>query len=483
MLIERARQRSSKPYYYGDIARALGLTTSTEDHRNQLSKVLGEIAEFEHRQGRPLLSAIVTYDPSGKSNSDFYAGGDSIHGPGLYNIAEQLGIGSKKELMNRNFGIEEMKFSFKFWKDDTNYQRFADIPSNGLPFFTQEEIHAFSQVVDTPYAPSTSEHQVIKEEVIHSLLDKTKYWSEQIVDRFPGFRFHFKRNTWTQLSRKHKQTFKHYLWSRIFREGHTPNVIFVVGIEGKVPGLYAKLEALSEGKHSLPSHQLDIFRRECPPEAGWWQVHVNDIADYDWDRLLRESTAFIERYVADYDRIQRLINNAGDAQTRIEDDNQLVPGELPEGIDAWTPNERIFNGRDVDYEQEARERKSLGDSGESLVLSTESKLLNKLGRTDLAEKVEKKKDGEGYDILSFDPATEQERYIEVKTTSAGKETPFYLSRNEWEFALRYPDQYCIYRLYEYDPKLNSARYFVIDNVAESVVTDPIAFRVLPKKRS
>ena len=59
------------------------------------------------------------------------------------------------------------------------------------------------------------------------------------------------------------------------------------------------------------------------------------------------------------------------------------------------------------------------------------------GQKVLANRVEHvsqtKGDGLGYDVLSFD-ASAKERFIEVKTTSFGKETPFFISRNEVEFS-------------------------------------------------
>jgi Domain of unknown function (DUF3883) len=42
-------------------------------------------------------------------------------------------------------------------------------------------------------------------------------------------------------------------------------------------------------------------------------------------------------------------------------------------------------------------------------------------------------DGAGYDILSFSP-NGQERFLEVKTTVGHQRTPFFLSRNEKDFA-------------------------------------------------
>jgi hypothetical protein len=87
----------------------------------------------------------------------------------------------------------------------------------------------------------------------------------------------------------------------------------------------------------------------------------------------------------------------------------------------------------VDYiEREAR-NSSLGLAGEKLIVAYEQWRLSVAGKEHLAGKVEHvsvtKGDGYGFDILSFEQSG-KERFIEVKTTSFAKETPFFVTRNE-----------------------------------------------------
>lgn len=105
-----------------------------------------------------------------------------------------------------------------------------------------------------------------------------------------------------------------------------------------------------------------------------------------------------------------------------------------------------------DYlEREARNA-SLGFAGEKFVLNFEHHRLHNLGHKGLADKVEHvaktKGDGLGYDILSFDPSG-RERFIEVKTTAFGKETPFFVSRGEIRFAQENTKEFHLYRLFEF----------------------------------
>lgn len=100
----------------------------------------------------------------------------------------------------------------------------------------------------------------------------------------------------------------------------------------------------------------------------------------------------------------------------------------------------------------------LGRSGEKLVLRHERWSLVNSGHERLAEKVEwisrDQGDGAGFDILSrhFDGS---DKYIEVKTTKLGKETPFFFTRNELQFSMEHKERYNLYRLFdfEYDPRL------------------------------
>lgn len=66
-------------------------------------------------------------------------------------------------------------------------------------------------------------------------------------------------------------------------------------------------------------------------------------------------------------------------------------------------------------------------------------------------------DSAGYDIMSYDVATEQPMYIEVKTTTEGKLTPFFMSAGEVAFSKRNAAQYHLYRVYNL--KNTVAEYF------------------------
>lgn len=134
----------------------------------------------------------------------------------------------------------------------------------------------------------------------------------------------------------------------------------------------------------------------------------------------------------------------------------VSPPEPSREANEPTPSYRLPQQRDY-LEREARNA-SLGFAGEVFVVNFEQLRLRAAGLQRLAEKVEhvsqSRGDGLGFDILSFD-TDGRERFIEVKTTSFGKETPFFISQNEAAFARENHDRFHLYRLFDFrrNPRL------------------------------
>jgi hypothetical protein len=110
-------------------------------------------------------------------------------------------------------------------------------------------------------------------------------------------------------------------------------------------------------------------------------------------------------------------------------------------------------------EREAR-NVSLGRAGELFVVEFEKARLIHSGSGNLADRVEHvsvtQGDGLGFDIRSFD-SDGKDRLIEVKTTAGGKQTPFYVSRNEVHVSREQEGVYHLYRVFVFrkDPLLFS----------------------------
>jgi hypothetical protein len=109
----------------------------------------------------------------------------------------------------------------------------------------------------------------------------------------------------------------------------------------------------------------------------------------------------------------------------------------------------------INYLEREQSNHKLGESGEELVLNFEKWVLIKDGKENLAEQVrwisKEEGDGAGFDILSKNK-NGTDKYIEVKTTKLGKETPFFFSRNELLFSQKHVADYHLFRLFNFDCK-------------------------------
>lgn len=118
-----------------------------------------------------------------------------------------------------------------------------------------------------------------------------------------------------------------------------------------------------------------------------------------------------------------------------------------------------------DYGLQDSKNKKLGLEGELLVLEKEIQSLRALGRDDLADKVvhvsEVEGDGAGHDVRSFD-AHGKPKFIEIKTTKGSATAPFFISPNELAFSIQHPENYFLYRVYEFDAEARSGKVFVLN---------------------
>jgi len=179
-----------------------------------------------------------------------------------------------------------------------------------------------------------------------------------------------------------------------------------------------------------------------------------------------ELVSEIQRRVADPELLTALRARPSPLTSRT-----LQAGEPPQ------PPPRRRAGRHVDYGLLQEENRRLGAAGEELVVEFERQQLTRVGRSDLADQVRwaarDDGDGLGYDVLSFDTGG-CHRYIEVKTTALGAQTPFYISSAELEFARAHPGSFALYRVYDV---MDDPHFYVLDgDITETVDLLPAVYR-------
>ena len=148
----------------------------------------------------------------------------------------------------------------------------------------------------------------------------------------------------------------------------------------------------------------------------------------------------------------------------------VLDQNLPEKIPHVAGSTREYLARKLNFSERERLNRKLGECGEQFVIACEQSRLTQAGRPDLAREIQwvsqELGDGLGYDIRSFDPTRETELYIEVKTTKSGKYQPFFVTDNELAFSKDASDNFCLYRVYDFD---KDSRLFLLPGAIDSHV--------------
>jgi len=138
---------------------------------------------------------------------------------------------------------------------------------------------------------------------------------------------------------------------------------------------------------------------------------------------------------------------------------------------------RIRLPRKSDFAARDEANRLLGRNGEQWVLGFEQQRLQDAGRAELFQRVDwvsdRLGDGAGYDILSFD-ATDQPRYIEVKTTNGAHSSAFIMTRNELEFSQESGDAFYLYRVFQF--RTTPLLYMLRGDVSKQLHLEPIDYR-------
>lgn len=144
---------------------------------------------------------------------------------------------------------------------------------------------------------------------------------------------------------------------------------------------------------------------------------------------------------------------------------------------AEEPQARYRTPFKINFLEREQNNRLLGEAGEAMVLEYEKWRLLAAGKENLADKIEwiskNEGDGAGFDILSFDN-NGADRYIEVKTTKLGKETPIFFSLNEYQFSQEHKNHFHLYRLFDFT---EHARMFTAKgSFNDFCAVEPVSFK-------
>ena len=172
----------------------------------------------------------------------------------------------------------------------------------------------------------------------------------------------------------------------------------------------------------------------------------------------------------------------------------LDPKIIIESTDSFTPQINVklsseltitteklsFKGEFVNFAQNEIEYKRIGDLGELWVMKYEEVKLRKANKHNLINKIKHTSkdegDGTGFDIQSFDN-NGNKIFIEVKTTTGRKNSTFFVSRNELEKSIQEQGRYHLYRLYNYNEKMDTADLLIIVGDLTTLCKVPKIYKV------
>ena len=233
-----------------------------------------------------------------------------------------------------------------------------------------------------------------------------------------------------------KSQHRHGLMARISRSN--------ASIEWKHQNISAVLDSLGlpyiDGYKPRSNYQRALF------EAV--EAHLKDHASL-YSRLVGENLS------AD----QGLPSLAETSQLTLKFGQPPSPPSDP-APDENVPDEilQIMRRFEPPAERDSRNRR-LGRAGEEIAFQSERNRLLELGWDDLAKSVRwvarDDGDGFGYDIKSYSGIgnePEEERWLEVKTTTGSITTPFFITKNELRVSDENRDLFRVIRLYNYRPR-------------------------------
>lgn len=227
-----------------------------------------------------------------------------------------------------------------------------------------------------------------------------------------------------------------------------------------------RTEGSIERKHMNISAVL--IEKGLPYISGYKPYH-------HYQALLKEE---VEKYLNDHPELYTLFDRFFTQDITTPEVKNILNSEvdIPE-FDKRFSDERIdyIIKSDINYYEREQRNKKLGLLGEEFIIKFEKQKLINYGQESLSRQVEHISqtigDSAGFDVLSYDNDG-NEKFIEVKTTQLGKNSPFYFTRNELGFSKKEKKKYSLYRVFNFQKK---PRFFQLmgslDETCKSISTE------------
>ncbi len=199
---------------------------------------------------------------------------------------EDLSFQSKEEY--RSY-IESLGFIVTYYKE-------------GYNFFTKEELEFYHSIANTDYRKANPDQSFYNQK-LYPLLAKVNYWAEQLL--FDDFKL-TKQIHWIA---GHTARIAPYLWPRIYSGKEDRNVFFNVEVNGTDRFIGYKLDGYYKTTKALSSDKLVILDKYKKSEKWEWpRISFDNLDDYNWERLIKESREYIFRHLEEYKELKEVLS-------------------------------------------------------------------------------------------------------------------------------------------------------------------------------
>ena len=371
------------------------------------------------------------------------------HGDGFYQICEDLGIGTKKQLKQDEYALTQMMLCFDYWSKPKDED-----------FFRLDELEFFANWSYNVYDPNNQDHVRAKNFLLDTVWTKTAKWANLVATKNTNYevdaRRYWSQRGWGEFDGVNRQAtrVKPYTWAKLFFKGQKAlDIFFTVGLSSQEFEFIIKLDFQKERDSKLNLNQIKICN-EYLAENGPVPLTIPFTENYTWDKLIKQTDDYIKTNEHKY--IEML---------------EFVWGE--------TIATNYLPRTNVNYEERSRRAKILGNIGEDLILQSERQRISSGKYRHKLSDVIKVKDSYGFDIRSFDDEG-YEIFIEVKTTSKGIDEPFYMTKNEKIVSENNMAKYYIYRIFDLDITKTPVEYKLKTFCAgkDQLIFEPIQFEVI-----
>ena len=518
-LISVAREENSTVFYSEPIRdNRLKIDLGSEEGQNQLKQLLEEISTYEHKAGRPMLTALAI----NKNEND--------QGAGFYELAERFAKGRKNNLRKNWWGHQEAERVRDFWKNENHFTEFAVIgSSNGNKNKLQI---LFESLINNPvydyindwfdmYVDFTTDTGKLKTALLKNpklAITNSDLYSDlsEEIQSYKDFMRKLLKERSNGISSRGQSVLSEESFHIIVNDSVFKAIVKELLINPSVES-YNNFSQWWYNNPSIANRPLLINRAvaACLPEQlsstvdnkkFWYVIDVlqskyefsfDKDPNWNWFSANQQLTIWLDRQLRisltriSNDTLKQqiwrnifvwLIYEKYHGKPEITPNKLIRRGHPQKGYTTMPETNARFVGYDVDFEAKAKIQKDLGDAGEELVKLHEITELENRKMFSEAKRVHIAKPGEGFDVLSFD-MDGREKYIEVKTTTGKDVTKFFLTRHELKFMRKNKGQYSLYRVYHYDEENNSGEFFELSgDIEEQLLMDPTQYEVVYKER-